>query len=178
MRIYTRLGDDGRTGLSRPGPRVRKDDPRIAALGELDELSCRLGVALAALPAKAAFAPLRSALGRAQGELLELGALFAAPRAKPFPPARVAALEREIDRWERDLPRLRNFLLPGGAPAGAALHLARAAARRAERAAAGLGPRAPRGAVPYLNRLSDWLFVAARWTNRRLRRPEPLWSGR
>jgi len=178
MSIYTRLGDDGRTDLSRPGPRVRKDDPRIAALGELDELSCRLGCALAALQAKPAFAPLRSALQRVQGELLELGARFAAPRSKPFSPSRVSALEREIDRMEKELPRLRNFLLPSGAPAGAALHLARAACRSAERRAAGLGARAPHGGLPYLNRLSDWLFVAARWTNRRLRRPEPLWRGR
>jgi len=140
---------------------VRKDDPRIAAAGELDELGSALGAALSLLPRRRRFAGLRRALERIQGELFAPG---------PDP----AWLEREQARLASGLPRLRSFLVPGGSPPGALLHLARAVCRRTERVFCALG-KAPeaRTAVPYLNSLSAFLFTAARWTNRELRAPEP-----
>lgn len=177
MKIYTRTGDQGQTGLI-GGARVRKDHPRVAAYGDVDELNCWLGWAAAALPK--ASPPLRATLARLQEELFHLGAALATPperSPRPLPGAWARRLESEIDEMTAELPALRNFILPGGAEAGCRLHLARAACRRAERAVVALGAEAPAGAVLYLNRLSDHLFTAARWANRRARAKETVWKG-
>jgi cob(I)alamin adenosyltransferase len=186
--IYTRGGDGGETGLF-GGGRVAKSHPRVAAYGEIDELNSALGVARAALAKKSSLAPLDHALARAQAECFVIGALLATPPEKagklsaPFdrglPPEAPKRLEAEIDAWEDDLPALKSFILPGGGEAGAALHLARAVARRAERAAVELSAseKAPDNVIVYLNRFSTWLFVAARWANKTTGHAETPWTG-
>lgn len=187
MPLYTRTGDNGETGLF-GGARVPKSHPRVSAYGAVDELNCALGAARAAVPA-GALPGLDEALSRAQAECFAVGALLATPADKrdklgePFsrglPADATARLEREIDAWEGELEPLKSFILPGGSPAGAALHVARAAARRAEREAVVLGAREPLpdGVIVYMNRLSSWLFAAARWANKKLGRPETPWTG-
>lgn len=168
MKIYTRTGDTGSTGLI-GGARVSKDDPRIDAYGLVDELNATLGLVRASHPP----ADTDAELGRIQDDLFVLGADLADPRP-PEPkqmrvdPARASALEKWIDSMEAGLTPLHNFILPGGSPAGAALHLARTVARRAERAVVALAKTHPAcaNAVVYLNRLADALFVAARHANR------------
>jgi cob(I)alamin adenosyltransferase len=169
-RIYTRTGDDGTTGLV-DGSRMAKDDARMVAIGEVDELNSAIGVAVAALsdPARAAL------LQSLQNDLFDLGADIATPGEDFAPsemvlrivPAQVERLERTIDALNEDLDPLRSFILPGGSPAAAHVHLARAIARRAERAAIAAGRGAPvnPAALAYLNRLSDLLFVLARAIN-------------
>ncbi len=163
-KIYTRTGDAGETGLV-DGSRVSKADPRMAAIGDVDEANCAIGTALPAIEAAEA----REMLARIQNELFDLGADFATPEgiegALRILPEQVERLEREIDRMNEDLEPLRSFILPGGGGGAAELHLARAVTRRAERtavAAPGLSPTA----LTYLNRLSDHLFVLARWVGR------------
>jgi cob(I)alamin adenosyltransferase len=150
---------------------VAKHAQRIECLGAVDELSACIGLASALLresctPAGAA--RLVSRLNRIQSELSHLCAdLAAPPRCEQYIAARhVTALERDIDLWTRRLPLLRSFILPGGGPAAACLHLARTICRRAERQVVRLTAQEPVGGtiVPYLNRLSDALFVAARYT--------------
>ena len=166
-RIYTRTGDAGTTGLV-DGSRVSKAAPLIAAIGDVDEANSAIGMALAALGDD----PVAGALTRIQNELFDLGADIATPAgidgALRLTPAQVARLEAEIDAMNADLPPLTSFVLPGGAPAAAALHLARAIVRRAERSAVAAAAEADLNpaALHYLNRLSDWLFVAARRLNR------------
>ena len=162
-RIYTRTGDAGTTGLV-DGSRVSKAEPRMAAIGDVDEANSAIGVAIAALGERAPAA----ALLTIQNDLFDLGADIATPEgidgALRIVPAQVARLEAEIDTMNADLAPLTSFILPGGDPAAAALHLARAIVRRAERSAVavdGLNPPA----LAYLNRLSDWLFVATRVVN-------------
>ena len=162
-RIYTRTGDAGTTGLV-DGSRVSKAEPRMAAIGDVDEANSAIGVAIAALGERAPAA----ALLTIQNDLFDLGADIATPEgidgALRIVPAQVARLEAEIDVMNADLAPLTSFILPGGDPAAAALHLARAIVRRAERSAVavdGLNPPA----LAYLNRLSDWLFVATRVVN-------------
>ena len=162
-RIYTRTGDAGTTGLV-DGSRVSKADPRMAAIGDVDEANSAIGVAIAALGERAPAV----ALLTIQNDLFDLGADIATPEgidgALRIVPAQVARLEAEIDTMNADLAPLTSFILPGGDPAAAALHLARAIVRRAERSAVavdGLNPPA----LAYLNRLSDWLFVATRVVN-------------
>jgi cob(I)alamin adenosyltransferase len=186
VKIYTRTGDKGETGLF-GGARVAKSHPRVDAYGEVDELNCALGAARSALAG--AEPALDAALDRAQQECFMVGALLATPAEKagklapPFdrglPPAAVARLESEIDAWDRDLKPLTAFVLPGGTAAGSSLHLARAVCRRTERKAVELAAREPvaEGVVVYLNRLSDWLFTAARWINARQGRSETPWTG-
>lgn len=187
MKIYTRTGDKGDTGLF-GGPRVRKSHPRVDAYGEVDELNSCLGAARAELEAGEGLPGLDAALARVQDELFMVGALLATPRAAklaaPFDrglPAEAAArLEGEIDAWDRDLVALKAFILPGGGRLGASLHLARAVGRRAERAVVALGaeePPLPDNVLVYLNRLSDWLFTAARWANKKQGRGETPWAG-
>lgn len=185
MKSYTRGGDRGQTGLF-GGTRVPKDHPRVSACGALDELNCVLGAARAALAADSSLKAVDEALARVQSECLAAGAILASPCGKPaaphdpdMPAAAVARLEREIDAWDAELPPLKTFIIPGGTNAGAALHLARAVGRRAEREAVGLAAReaVPEGVVVYLNRLSSWLFAAARWVNLRQGRPEAPWKG-
>ncbi len=175
MKIYTRTGDNGETGLI-GGKRVPKAHPRVDAYGEVDELNCAIGAARAALGKE--HAGLDEALARCQAECFVLGALLAGAK-DPFPASAAARLESEIDAWDGELEPLKNFILPGGGAAGAALHLARAVCRRAERRAAALSgaDAAPAGTIVYLNRLSDWLFTAARWANKKSGRPETPWAG-
>ena len=180
MKIYTKTGDKGETGL-RGGTRVPKSHARVAAYGETDELNAAIGLSLGALPRRRAFAKLRLDLERVQDEIFRAGAALSAPAGTPeaaaFSAGTESWLEAEIDRMTADLPPLRQFILPGGAPAAAFLHQARAVGRRAERAVVALGPEAPATVVVYLNRLSDFLFVAARWANNRLRAVETRWRG-
>ncbi|GAC1432922.1 MAG: cob(I)yrinic acid a,c-diamide adenosyltransferase [Chloroflexota bacterium] len=175
MRIYTGTGDDGTTGLF-GGGRVSKDDLRVEAYGTVDELNSILGLAAASLP-DADEAGLRTLLYRLQGELLDLGAELAtlpenreraAGRRVPrVTPAKITALEEEIDRRWEPLPPLRTFILPGGTSPAAFLHLARTVARRAERCTIRLSRQSEVGplVLVYLNRLSDLLFALARAAN-------------
>jgi cob(I)alamin adenosyltransferase len=167
-RIYTRTGDAGQTGLV-DGSRVAKTDPRLAVIGDVDEANSALGLAARAVTD----ARLQAMLARIQNELFDLGADLATP-GEDFAPSemtlRIVAeqidrLEREIDEMNEDLAPLTSFILPGGGGGAAELHLARAIARRAERSAvaAGAAARLNPLALTYLNRLSDHLFVAARF---------------
>jgi len=178
--IYTRGGDAGETGLW-GGERVKKNDPRIEACGELDELSASLGYAAAAL----ADDDLLGLLRAIQQDLLAIGAGLAGVRRERVrtpdklgvTPDRVTELERAIDRAEGALSPLKTFILPGGAESGARLHLARAVCRRAERRVTALTAQAevPPVLLAYLNRLSDLLFVLARLANQRAGAPEIPW---
>ena len=168
-RIYTRTGDRGQTQLA-GGPRVAKSAQRLECLGDVDELSACIGLACALLqdrPASRDTARLAAWLGRIQDQLSGLCAdLAAPPGGKTRIAARhVKALERDIDAWTPQLPALRAFIRPGGGPAAACLHLARTVCRRAERQVVRLAAQEPVGGllVPYLNRLSDAIFVAARY---------------
>ena len=167
-KIYTRTGDSGETGLV-GGSRVAKSDPLIAAIGDVDEANSAIGLALLHLGGPAA-----AMLGRIQNELFDLGADLATP-GEDFAPnemtlrivaAQVDRLEREIDRINDDLEPLRSFILPGGGGGSAHLHLARATVRRAERTAVAVAAPLNPLALTYLNRLSDHLFVLARWVAR------------
>jgi cob(I)alamin adenosyltransferase len=171
-KIVTRTGDDGTTGLG-DGRRVRKDAPRIQALGELDELNSALGCVLAEeLPAE-----LRAPLDAVQNDLFDLGGEVGIPGRTAMQPAHVAALERAIEALNATLPPLREFILPGGTRAASACQLARATCRRAERALVALAAHesVSPAALQYLNRLSDLLFVAARAANRAAGRAEAQW---
>jgi len=162
-KIYTRTGDTGTTGLV-DGSRVAKSDPRIAAIGDVDEANSVLGVALVAVPA----GTVRDELVRIQNDLFDLGADLATPGgidgALRIVPTQVERLERAIDALNADLSPLTSFILPGGDAGAAGLHLARAVVRRAERSVTAM-PEASRVAATYINRLSDYLFVAARALN-------------
>ncbi|MBI4345368.1 MAG: cob(I)yrinic acid a,c-diamide adenosyltransferase [Elusimicrobia bacterium] len=186
-KIYTRTGDRGETGLW-GGSRVGKDDPRVQAYGAVDEAMSAIGAAIAALPRAASFGALRRALAEAQKELFAVGALLATPPGREKLLGRFASgpsaesvlrLEREIDAWTAELKPLRTFILPGGSVPGALLHSARTVCRRAEREVIAFSRKkpVPPGVVTYLNRLSDHLFVAARWTNRKLKVGETPWAG-
>ena len=173
MKVYTRTGDDGTTGLF-GGDRVAKTHPRIAAYGTVDETNATLGLARAhlALADDAEERGLAALLGRLQEELFVLGGDLASPHDTKYPvprmeQAHVDALERDIDRLEEGLPPLKHFILPTGSPAAATLHLARTVARRAERLVVELATAEPISApaATYLNRLSDLLFVMARAAN-------------
>jgi cob(I)alamin adenosyltransferase len=181
-RIYTRQGDDGTTGLAN-GERRLKFDLRVAAYGTVDETNACIGLARLHTGDEA---ELDAMLGRIQNDLFDLGADLATPESdKPLRheplrivEAQVERLEREIDTLNAHLSPLRSFVLPGGTPAAAALHLARTVCRRAERLVVALAQRSEEKlspvAIKYLNRLSDFLFVASRWVNDRGRR-DVLW---
>ena len=178
-RIYTRTGDAGETGLF-GGGRVPKDDLRVRAYGTIDELNAVIGVVRAGAPP----AEIEGVLERLQHQLFDLGAELATPegaataaRIARTTPDRVEALERDIDRCEAALPALRQFVLPGGTPVAAALHLARTVARRAEREIVSLAAREPVNPelLKYVNRLSDLLFVLARAANQAAGRPDVVW---
>jgi cob(I)alamin adenosyltransferase len=179
-RIYTRTGDDGTTGLG-DGQRRPKFDARVSAYGEVDELNCVLGLArLATAAGDPDLAAIESTLARVQNDLFDLGADLCVPPAAGKDGAReplrvtaaqVAYIERQIDALNAHLSPLRSFVLPGGSPSAAALHQARAVCRRAERAivelAGRVGETVGAPALAYINRLSDYLFVAARFANQR-----------
>jgi len=177
VKIYTRTGDRGQTSLF-GGARVAKDDARIEAYGTVDELSSFLGVARAgSLPAE-----VDGVLEQVQRDLFDVGAHLASPGTSRFSgvdPRRIEELESAIDAMERDLPPLTNFILPGGSAAAAHLHVARTVCRRAERCVVGLHDDSPatESTVAYLNRLSDYLFVAARFANLRAGAADVPWKG-
>ena len=176
MKIYTRTGDTGQTALF-GGKRVGKDDARIEAYGTVDELNSFIGLARATWPES----PVDAELERIQNDLFDVGAQLAAPGQDRFTgadPRRIEELEGAIDRAEKELVPLTNFILPGGSLAAAQLHVARTVCRRAERIVVSLGAEAPRGTIVYLNRLSDFLFVAARFVNARLETSDVIWTKR
>lgn len=186
-RIYTRTGDKGFTGLI-GGGRIKKSAPRIEAYGTVDELSSAIGVARAALAPLLAMEQRAIALDAwlawTQDKLFDLGSLLATPPEDRTTRASVAsgdaaALEGAIDAAQRDLPPLANFIHPGGSLPGAHLHFARTICRRAERLLVALldsGETGLTDALVYLNRLSDALFVWARWINHVLGASDHLWN--
>ena len=162
-KIYTRTGDDGSTGLA-ANSSVQKDDTRIEAMGDIDELNSALGMLLTeTLPED-----VRNLLTRIQHRLFDLGGELAMPEYQTISSTDIVALESEIDHWNVTLPPLKEFILPGGSRSGAQCHMARAICRRAERRLVHLHHAAPQRLelLRYLNRLSDWLFVLARVLNR------------
>jgi len=181
-KVYTRTGDDGTTSLG-GGARVPKDSARVAAYGAVDELNSQIGAAIAA----GLDSELERRLAAIQNDLFHLGSDLSAREEektrRPVPriePRHVDALERWMDEMSAELAPLENFVLPGGTPGAARLHVARAVCRRAERNAILLSRSESIGAsvIPYLNRLSDALFVAARYENRKRGRPDVLWNTR
>jgi cob(I)alamin adenosyltransferase len=185
-KIYTKAGDRGQTRLV-GGQKVGKDSPRLETYGTVDELSACLGLARTALEQPGAppgAAELAGILRRIQNELFNLGSELATLPAdlhpqQPVVQARhVEALEREIDAWNQHLPELRSFILPGGGFVASYLHLARTVCRRAERQAVRLSATETLGdqVIPYLNRLSDALFVMSRHASRVYGEAEPLWE--
>ena len=178
MKIYTKTGDRGETSLF-DGTRVAKTDPRVAAYGEVDEVQAALGVASAVGLDR----ELADMVVTLQRDLFALGARLADPSHRIAPRVSkivinedsVTRLEQWIDRLEAELPPLRHFILAGGAPPGAALHLARTVCRRAERATLALGEDVEPIILVYLNRLSDLLFVMARASNHRAGVAETEW---
>jgi cob(I)alamin adenosyltransferase len=178
VKIYTRTGDTGDTSLF-DGTRARKDDARVDAYGEVDELNAWLGLARASSLDPALDEPLVAI----QRDLFALGAQLADPAEKLAPrvtkavidDGHIVRLEQLIDRLDEELPPLRRFILAGGTPAGAALHVARTVCRRAERRIVALNPPVDPVLVRYVNRLSDLLFVLARAVNHRGRVPETEW---
>jgi cob(I)alamin adenosyltransferase len=180
MKIYTKTGDDGNTGLL-GNVRVGKDSARIEAYGAVDELNASLGVVLAHLMPSAHIAI--SQLTAIQSDLLIVGTMLATPPSDPkkradLPSARTKALEDHIDEMESHLKPLQKFILPQGTPACAFAHLARTISRRAERRTVALSrqERVDKGVLVYLNRLSDYLFVLARWINMQEGGAESTWT--
>jgi cob(I)alamin adenosyltransferase len=178
VKIYTKTGDSGDTALF-DGTRVRKSDARVGAYGEVDELNACLGLVRAA----GVDGDLASLLEDVQRHLMAAGARLADPDERiarrvtkaALDAAAVEALERAIDTLEGELPALRSFILPGGTPAAAHLHLARTVCRRAERAVVALAGPVDPVVIAYLNRLSDLLFVMARAVNHRAGGAETEW---
>ena len=170
-KIVTRTGDNGTTGLA-DGTRVAKDSARIHAIGSIDELNSHLGVLLAeTLPPG-----IREMLLRVQNDLFDLGGALAYPAA-PFNADPLVQLDTAIAHYNADLPPLEEFILPGGTRAAALCHVARTVTRRAERDLATLAhiEAVPEHALPYLNRLSDLLFILCRVLNRAAAQKETLW---
>lgn len=184
MKIYTKQGDQGKTGLL-GGPKVYKSDARVQAYGQVDELNSLLGLALAQSSRSPLELPGR--IARIQNELFNLGGELAIhPDSQPsstrqmvlIGSSHILKLEEEIDHMESQLEPLKNFILPGGSARGAALHVARCVCRRAERHVVELNQSQKLRAelIQYLNRLSDYLFVAARWCNHSDGVEETIWS--
>ncbi len=176
-KIYTKTGDDGSTGLG-TGGRVSKDDPRVEAYGDVDEANAAIGLAVVECDrGHAGLMPLSALLKGIQQDMFDVGADLCVPidaTEKPGAKLRIQAaqterLERAIDQYNDSMPTLNSFVLPGGSPAAAALHVARTVVRRAERRVVTLWQADPKKTsgetVKYLNRLSDLLFVLARVAN-------------
>ncbi len=182
MKIYTKTGDRGETGVF-GGPRVRKDHARIEAYGTVDELNAILGVARCEKAPPDTVELLQSI----QNDLFDLGSELATPDPEKSGAPRIVseqitALEAAIDRFEDELPPLKEFILPGGTPAAATLHQARTVCRRAERRVVSLSAEVDGSvsaqAMVYLNRLSDLLFVLARAANAQAKQPDVIWRKR
>ena len=177
MKLYTKQGDDGSTGLI-GGTRVPKNDPRVAAYGEVDETNAAIGVVIAGCGNEETAATLR----RVQAELFVLGSQLATPPGDQpklvIGEAQVRQLEHWIDAASAEVSPLRNFILPGGSETAAGLHLARTVCRRAERAVVALAELQPvdQSAIVYLNRLSDLLFALARQANKRAKVVDIPWT--
>ena len=172
-KIYTRTGDAGTTGLG-DGSRVSKDSPRIAALGEIDELNSCIGVLLAEeLPPD-----MPELLARIQHDLFDLGGEMSIPGMSLLAPSQVEWVEERLDAYNANLEPLKEFILPGGSRAAALAHLARTVCRRAERSVVALASaeQASEAGRRYLNRLSDLLFVLGRVLNRAAGRGDVLWD--
>jgi cob(I)alamin adenosyltransferase len=181
-KVYTRTGDDGTTGLG-AGGRVSKDSPRIEAYGSVDELNSQIGLVLATGVNEEIGAALRAI----QNDLFHLGSDLCIPESekerRPVPrieERHITGLEDLMDRLSQELSPLENFILPGGSPAAAQLHVARTVCRRAERRVVTLAGGEPVGpyTMKYLNRLSDALFVMARHENKHRAQPDILWDSR
>lgn len=185
MPIYTRTGDKGKTGLFN-GKRVSKDCPLIEAIGSIDELNAIIGVVLSE---KYKVASIKKELVKIQSDLFMIGSIIANPfsekrkaKSENFE-KRAQEFEKLIDTMTRELPVLRNFILPGGGEAGATLHLARTVSRRAERRIVALSKKHPSTSsglseiLVYINRLSDLLFTIARFVNLAERKKETVWKG-
>ena len=176
MKIYTNTGDAGETGLF-GGGRVPKDDSRVRAYGDVDELNATLGFAAALEPEDFEAATFQTI----QRDLFSIGAELATPNPAKLRAAvtsdQISALEQVIDRYDATLPPLKNFILPGGTPKAASLHLARTTCRRAERAVVTLAREQQINPliIHYLNRLSDLLFVLARAVNKQAGRSDIAW---
>jgi cob(I)alamin adenosyltransferase len=178
MKIYTKTGDTGDTGLY-GGQRIPKDAKRVEAYGTIDELNACIGFA----ESQVQDSETSSLLSRIQNELFDLGADVATPDDHPkagklrITSNLTASLERSIDRFQGQLPSMTHFILPGGSAGSAALHLARTVCRRSERCIVSLAKTDSINPdiLPYLNRLSDLLFVLARLANHRSGIPEPFW---
>lgn len=179
MAIYTRRGDRGKTSLYNGGRRS-KDDRRICALGAIDELNSQLGFSSSLLPGRDRWP--KATIRQIQQDLFEIAAELATAKNKKSPfsmtSQKIKEIERQIDKFEGELPVLGSFIFPGGSPAGAALHVARSVCRRAEREVVALSrkekvnPNIPM----HLNRLSDLLFMLARKINRLDKSPEEIWK--
>lgn len=186
MKIYTKTGDQGTTSLF-TGERVHKDHPFIQALGTVDEGNSAIGTALAFLPKEESLLQIRQQLETIQHALFDIGAALATPRTRgseqkikktQFDREAIDLLEKWIDDMVDQLPPLRTFILPGGHPAGAFLHLARSIIRRAERLVIPLYEQSDvdTHVLIYLNRLSDYLFITSRFINHLLQVPETPWQ--
>ena len=181
MKIYTKTGDRGETGLF-GGKRVRKDNPRIVAYGDVDELNALVGVARGLMENK----EMDAVLHKIQNDLFDIGAVLATPEKKKLEGKAsgfirqedIAYLEKTIDRLETELVPLRSFILPGGSAPAAALHVARTVCRRAEREIVRLSESEPveLDLLAYINRLSDCLFVMARWINHKNKIADTIWE--
>ncbi len=188
-KVYTRTGDAGETRLV-GGSKVPKDHPRVEAYGTVDELNSLLGAVRAELGRSSAQAEPRAALDEQlttiQSELFDLGTILATPLADRFEGMTkiqqedITRLENELDMMNEGVPPLEEFILPGGGPCSSLLHLARTVCRRAERCSLQLvvDDEDASTALAYLNRLSDWLFVAARWHAQLCGEPESFWRQR
>lgn len=187
-KVYTRTGDKGQTRLV-GGQKVRKDSARIDAYGDVDELNTVIGIVRVEIkraPSAAALVDLDGWLHQVQNDLFNLGSDLATRTDDRWEGMRlvhegdVTRLEGEIDRMNEVLPALEEFILPGGGPVGASLHLARTVCRRAERRTITLANEEDVNpqAVVFLNRLSDWLFVASRWAARAAGEAEVFWDRR
>ncbi|MCC9656385.1 cob(I)yrinic acid a,c-diamide adenosyltransferase [Rhodopirellula halodulae] len=196
MKIYTRTGDSGTTGLF-GGPRVAKDDSRIEAYGTVDELNASLGIIRAAIDlqtqqpcdesVQCGLSALDAKIVQVQHELFSIGAELASPHPDQFDlrvigQPHIQRMEEWIDTAERDLPPLKQFILPGGSMVASQIHYSRAVCRRAERRVISLADAVQSetpisdSVIIYLNRLSDWLFVASRWVNQIAAVPEQIWE--
>lgn len=178
MKIYTKTGDGGDTSLLY-GVRVSKTDLRVEAYGTCDEANSMIGLALSHLPEDPVWDELKKIIHVVQTKLFHIGAELATPPEKKvnrsITEEDVKHLEDAIDRWEESLPTLTSFILPGGSPGGASFHVARTIVRRAERCAVALKKENEVNpfVMRYLNRLSDFLFVAARYVNAKQGTIEP-----
>ncbi|CAF23465.1 cob(I)yrinic acid a,c-diamide adenosyltransferase [Candidatus Protochlamydia amoebophila] len=186
MKIYTRTGDKGTTSLF-TGKRVSKNDVFIETLGTVDEGNSSIGMAISLLPKEPFYQQIKEQLEVIQHALFDVGAALATPRTSQhakklektrFDQEEIRLVEKWIDQMETELPPLKNFILPGGHSAGAALHLSRSIIRRAERLVVPLYEQADvvEDILIYLNRLSDYLFVVSRFVNFHLNVPETAWE--